>query len=160
MMSQRAKEFAERFRAFNQEVVEFVENCSDDNWRKVCAGEEWPVGVVARHIGAGHYQVLDFAKMILSGEKLPELTMETINDMNARHAQEHADCSRDEVLGLLRENGSAIVAFISGLTDEALDRTGHLALIGGDVSVQQFIENIIIQSAGQHLASMKTAIES
>ncbi len=33
-MSQRAKELSERFMSFNTEVIAFVENCSDENWRK------------------------------------------------------------------------------------------------------------------------------
>ena len=32
-MSQAAKELAERFTGFNNEVIAFVENCSDENWK-------------------------------------------------------------------------------------------------------------------------------
>jgi Mrp family chromosome partitioning ATPase len=32
-MSQRVKELIERFEAFNNEIIGFVENCSDDKWR-------------------------------------------------------------------------------------------------------------------------------
>jgi hypothetical protein len=101
-MSERAKELAQRFMTFNNEVVAFVENCSEENWQKVCSGEKWPVGVVARHITAGHYSAFGLAKMIIDGKQLPELSREAIDQGNAQHAQKHANCTKDEVLGMLR----------------------------------------------------------
>jgi uncharacterized damage-inducible protein DinB len=154
-MSERAKELAERFTRFNNDVIAFVEKCSDGAWRRVCQGEEWSVAVVARHVAAAHYGVLGLAKLIVAGEPLPEMTMDAINEMNAQHAQEHANCSKDEVLSILRDQGSSIAAFMAGLSDADLDRTAYLALTGGDMSAQQFIEAVILQSGGGHLASMK-----
>jgi hypothetical protein len=39
-----------------------------------------------------------------------------------------------------------------------LDRTGQLAVAGGTISTQQFIENIIILSATDHFENMKATI--
>ncbi len=155
-MSQRTKELVELFTAFNNDFIAFVDNCSDEDWRTVCSDEGWTVGVVAHHVAAGHYSSLDLVKMIVAGETLPPLTMDTIDQMNAQHAQENADCTREEVLGLLRKNGSAFASYLEGLSEADLVRTGYLAAIGGDVSAQQLIEMVILQSAGEHLDSMKT----
>lgn len=154
-MSQRAKALAERFLSFNNEMIAFVENCSEENWKKVCPGEQWPVGVVARHVAAGHYKAIGLAKAVVDGKKLPELTQEVIDQGNAQHAKKHASCTKEEVLGLLRENGASIAGFVTGLDDSALDRTGQLPLAGGIISTQQFVENIIILSAADHLENMK-----
>ena len=156
-MSQRTKELVERFTAFNNDFIAFVENCSDEEWRKVCSGEGWTVAVVAHHVAGGHLGALDFVRMIVAGEKIPEITMEAIDQMNAQHAKEHANCTKEEVLGLLRVNGSAFVGYLEGLSEADLARTGYLAAIGGDVSAQQLIEMFIFQSAGEHLDSMKAA---
>jgi len=88
---------------------------------------------------------------------LPELTMETIDQGNAQHAKKHANCTKDEVLGILRKKGSSNAEYVSGLDDTDLDRTSHLPLAGGTISVQQFIENIIIHSGTEHLTNMKSA---
>ena len=158
-MSERAKELSERFSSFNNEMIAFVEGCSDEGWRKVCKGEEWSVAVVARHVAAAHYGfVLDLAKMIVAGEPLPEMSMDEINEMNAQHAKEHADCSKDEVIGILRDQGASFADFVGELSDADLDQTGHLASISADMSTQQFVEAAILQSGGEHLASMKAAI--
>jgi hypothetical protein len=156
-MSQRAKELSERLQAFSKEVIDFVENLSEEDWHKVCAWEEWSVGVTARHIGAGHLNIIWLAKMIINGEELPELTMDKIFAMANEHAREHADCTRDEVLDILRQNGADLVDFVAGLNDDELDRKGYIAATEGDVNVQQLIEFIIFQSAGEHFANVKTA---
>lgn len=156
-MSQRAKSLSERFTGFNNEMIAFVEKCADENWAKICPGERWPVGVVARHIAAGHYSAFGLARMIVDGKPLPELTDEAIDRGNEQHSQEHADCTKEEVLGILREKGSAGAEYINGLNDADLDRTANLAVAGGPISAQQFIENIIILSGTEHLTNMKTA---
>ena len=158
-MSQRATELAERFLSFNNDMIAFVENCSEENWKKVCPGEQWPVGVVARHVAAGHYRAVGLAKMIVAGKELPELTDETIDQSNAQHADKHASCTKEEVLGLLRENGTSLAGFVTELDDAALDRSGQLAVVGGTISTQQFVENIIILSASEHFKNMKTATD-
>lgn len=156
-MSKGSLELAERVEAFNQEVISFVENASETDWNKLCAWEEWTVGVVARHIGAGHYGVVALVQMIVDGKKLPELTMDQIVEMANQHAREHANCTKQEVLAVLRENGKALVEFVAGLDETQLARTAEFALFGKEVSAQQFIENVILQSGGEHFAHMKTA---
>jgi hypothetical protein len=156
-MSQQAKELSERLQVFSNQVIDIVENLSEEDWNKVCTWEEWSVGVTARHIGAGHLNIIWLAKMIINGEELPELTMDKIFAMANEHAKEHADCTRDEVLDILRQNGAALVDFVAGLNEDELDRKGYIEATDGDVSVQQLIEFIIFQSAGEHFANIKTA---
>ena len=81
-MSQRAKEISERIKDFSDNVIAFVESLSEDDWRKVCESEEWPVGATAYHLGAGHFAISDTAGMIVRGEDLPPLTMDQINAMS------------------------------------------------------------------------------
>lgn len=159
-MSQRAKKLAERLRAFTDDVLAFVEGCSDKNWRKMCATEEWTVGVTARHIGAGHFEAVGLARMMVNEEKLPEFTMEHLVEMANAHARQHAECTREDVLDVLRRNGATLVDYVAGLSDAELNRTGHLALAGGELSAQQLIEAVILKSGGEHFANMKAAVES
>ena len=158
-MNQKGKELAEKFTTFNNEMLAIVESCTDEDWKKVCGGEQWTVGVVAHHVAAGHYSSLDLVKMIVAGETLPPLTMDTIDRMNLKHAQENADCTRAEVLALLRENGADFANYLDGLSEADLGRTAYLAPLDGDVSAQHLVEMIILHSAADHLSNIKTAIE-
>jgi len=159
-MNEKAKALARRLHAFSNDIITFVEGCSETNWKKTCEKEEWPVGVTARHIGAAHFEAVGLARMIVNGEALLEFTMDQLVAMANEHARQHAGCTREEVLGLLRRNGTALVDYVAGLSDAELDRTGHLALAGGKLSAQQLIEAVILTSGGEHFDSMKAAVES
>ena len=156
-MNQRAKDLAQRLNTFNDQVVAYVKNCSDEDWHKECTWEEWTVGVTARHIGSGHYRVIGLAKMIINGEKLRDLTAEQVNESGNQHARKHADCTREEVLDVLQKNGTSLVDFVTGLDETELDSKGHLSLAGGEITTQQFLQYVILQSGGEHLANMKAA---
>lgn len=155
-MSSRSKELADRLNSFNEEVVSFVEGCTEADWAKIGA-EEWPVGVTARHIGANHYSAISGAKMILKGEKFPEMTMAQVNENANRHAREHAGCTKSEVLEILRDRGRKVIEFAGSLQDSDLDKTGYLPALGEDLTVEQFLETVILQSANEHFKSMKAA---
>ncbi len=155
-MSERSKKLADRLNSFNEEVITFVENCTEADWQKIGI-EEWPVGVTARHIAANHYPAMSWATMILKGEKLPELTAEQITQNANLHAREHAGCSKSEVLDILRDHGRKIVEFAGGLEDLELDKAGYLPGFGRNMTVEQFLEMAILLSANEHFQSMKTA---
>jgi hypothetical protein len=157
IMSKRAIDLSERFKTLNNELIGFVQSCSDENWRKVCPGEQWSVGVVARHIAASHYGALGLAKMMVTGEKLPDLTQDVIDQLNHKHAEKHRHCTREEVLASLRKNGASIADYVAGLSDTDLDRSGHIAAAGGDMTTEQLIMNIIIRAGGEHMANAKAA---
>ena len=53
-MGGRAEGLAKRFEQANDDVIATVQNCSDEQWRKTCPGEQWSVGVTAHHIGSAH----------------------------------------------------------------------------------------------------------
>ncbi len=155
-MNERSKELADRLNSFNEIVMTFVRSCTEDDWGKM-GSEEWPVGVTARHIGASHYSVIPAARMILKGEKFPEMTREQITENANRHAREHADCTKSEVLDILQDSGQKIVEFTRNLEDSDLDKTGFLPALGSHISLEQFLENVILKSAEAHFRSMQEA---
>jgi hypothetical protein len=97
-------------------------------------------------------------RMLINGDKLPEITMDQLNEMANAHAREHAGCTREEVVAILHQNGARLIDFVAGLTDEQPGRTGYLATTGGHVSARELIKVVIFQSAGEHLANMKKTL--
>jgi len=158
-MSQRAKEISERIKSFSDNVMAFVESLSEDDWRKVCESEEWPVGATAYHLGAGHFAIFNMAGMIVRGEDLPPLTMDQINAMSDKQAREHVDCTKADAIEALRKNSAEMVAFVAGLTDEELDRKGSMPAFGGEATTEQLIQFVIFESAMRHFDSMRAAVE-
>ena len=45
---------------------------------------------------------LDLVKVLASGRPITGLTMDMVDQMNAQHAQAHANCSRLETLNLVQ----------------------------------------------------------
>jgi hypothetical protein len=157
-MSQRAKDLSKRIETFRDDVIAFVEKLSGEDWNKVSEWEQWTVGVSARHLGAGHLGFFKMLDMVVQGKDLPQLTMDEINAMSKKDAQKHAGCTKAEALEALRKNGAEMVAYVAGLSDEELDRKGSMPAFGGEVSVSQLIDSIVIQSAQQHFDSIKAAV--
>jgi hypothetical protein len=116
------------------------------------------VGVTARHIAAGHFGTLGLVKTLAAGGPLPQLTRAQVVSMANDHAAEHADCTPEDVAGLLRCNAADMTAYVAGLEDGELDRRGFIAFIGIEMSLRQFLEAVILKSGGGHLASIRAAI--
>ena len=156
--SERVQKLLTRFEDFNGELRSFVETCSDEDWQKVTSAEQWPVGVVARHIGGGHYSVIGWVKLIMANQPLPPITMKMIHKMNAQHAKEHANCTQAEVLQLLQTEGEKITNVISGLNDDALDKKTYFDAFKVEMSVEQVIKNVIIRVSKGHFESMNATV--
>jgi DinB superfamily len=151
---------AEEFEAINKDVVVFVQACSDAGWRRLCEGEGWTVGVTAHHIAAGYDQegmVHRVIPAMAKGQPLPERPRRGY-DLNERHAEEYADCTREETIALLEGNGAAGAALIRSLADEELDRAARLAPDRPPRTVRSLIEQIFINHPREHLASMRAAL--
>jgi len=158
-MGQRTNDLADRFESANNDVIAAVEGCSDDQWRKTTNSEGWSVGVVAHHIASSHEPVAGLVRLVATGQPLPNLTMDMIHAGNAQHAQEQANCTREETLALLKSGGEAAASILRGLSDEQLDRAAPLALLGGkEVSANQLVEMVMIGHPVQHLESINSAL--
>jgi uncharacterized damage-inducible protein DinB len=157
-MSGKAADLATKLDDANAAVIEAVEKCSDEEWRRVTSSEEWSVAVTAHHIAVSHGPVMGLVELVATGGEVPPITMEMIHAGNAQHAQEHANCTREEVLELLKRDGKAAADKLRGLSDEQLNRTASMAFAGGaEMSAAQLAEMILIGHPVQHLESIKAA---
>ncbi len=157
-MSQRTEELVERFTTANEELILYIESCSEAELDCVTTGEGWPVRVAAHHLAVSHEPVAGLAQLVATGQPLPELTLELFHHGNAQHAAEHATVSKQVIIDKLKSSGSHARETISELPDEALDRSAYFSLINGDISAQGIIENILIGHVIDHLGSIKAAV--
>lgn len=157
-MSQRAQTLVQRFNAANAELISYIEGCTEQELDRVTADEGWPVRVTAHHLAVSHEPVADLAQLLASGQPLPSFTIEMLHHGNAQHAAEYATVSKQTILDALQSGGAKAGAVVSGLSDEALERSGHSTLINAEITAQGVIENILIGHVGSHLASIKAAV--
>ena len=159
-INQQAQTLQAQFENFQQDLLTSVAGCTDEDWGKVTAAEQWPVGVLTRHIGAAHYPIIELAELIVTGQPLPEITWDMINQGNAQHATEHANCTRSEVLHFLKEQGEKVSNYLAGLTDDELNRRAYVGLFEAELRAYDLIEQVVVVIAQGHLESARHPIIS
>lgn len=113
---------AEEIADANAEFIAFVESCSAEEWRAICRGERWRIGVVAYHIAWGHERAVDWINAIRNGIPIPG-GPQALNATNAIRAAQVAGINRDEVIVLARRNAERLIAVLRSLTAEDFNRT-------------------------------------
>src|SRR6266545_4546668 len=150
-MAARAEALAKQFETKAQEATAMLEGLSDADWKKTTSAEGWPVGVVAHHMAGGH-------KTIADGKPAPDLTMDMLHAMNAKHAEEHANCTKTETLALHKKNAAAAAALVRGLGDTDLDRSGTLLRGMPAMNAAQITERVLIGHLDEHVGSIRGTV--
>mgnify|MGYP001793633157 CR=1 FL=1 len=110
----RAAEYASEFEAAQQEFIRLVESLTDEQWRKV--GKNFPqrisdedegrrLGVIAHHVATSGLVIIDRIQRMLDGRPRPQVG---VRSCNAKHAEENADVTKEDVLAELRKTDCVI----------------------------------------------------
>src|SRR5262245_21292779 len=109
VMGARSEALAKQFESKAREALATVEQLSNADWKKVTEAEKWPVGVTAHHLAGALEPVSHLVKTLAAGEPLDAFSRGMLDEMNARHAREFADCTRSETIEL-HKRGMATAA--------------------------------------------------
>ena len=85
-------------------------------------------------------------------------TMDMLNEGNAKHAMEFANCTKDETLALHKKGAAAAASAVRGLSDAELDRSATVLTGMPAMTVQQMIEGILIHHVDDHLGSIRKTV--
>jgi hypothetical protein len=157
-MSARAEALAKQFESKAAELGDVIEKLTDADWKKTTASEKWTVGVTAHHAAGAHEPIAGIVKTLASGQSLSGFSMSMLHDMNAKHAAEHAQCTKAETLALNKKGAAAAAAIVRGLSDAELDAKGTVAAEMPAMTAQQFIENALINHVQEHLGSIRATL--
>lgn len=159
-MGARAEALAKEFEARAAEMTKAIGQLTEADWKKVTESEKWPVGVTAHHVAGGHEPISGLVKTVAAGQSVPNFTMEMLHASNAKHAQEHAGCTKAETLALHEKGAAAAAATVRGLSDADLDRSGTVLTGMPPMTAQQVIEGILTSHIGEHLQSIRKTVGS
>jgi hypothetical protein len=157
-MGARANALAKQFEEASQAMTDALGRLSDADWRKSTSAEKWTVGVAAHHVAMGHAAIANLIKNVASGQSVPNLTMAMLDEMNAKHAREHAKCTKAETLELHKKNAATATGIVRALSDAELDRSGSVLVGMPPMTAQQAVERILIGHVKEHLGSIRTAV--
>lgn len=146
------------FERANREMIETIQSMSDEQWHATCAAEGWSVGVTAHHLASSLEAARNIVPEIMAGTG-PAITVEFLDERNARHAVEYADVTRETTLAKLRHEHERVVEWLSQLTPEDLERTTTLPYTGDDpITAYALIDGFIVRHIHAHLSSIHAAI--
>jgi hypothetical protein len=158
-MGNRSEGLAGQFEQAAADLAKTLEACSDAQWAAVCNAEGWTVAQTAQHVSGQFPLEMEYITAAAEGKPMPVYSWDDINGKNDSRAKKNTSVTKAGVVRELRDGVASTAAYIRGLSDEQLDRTGTLALAGGaSVSTEQLIEGgVLIGHVTGHLESIRNA---
>jgi hypothetical protein len=158
--SRRAALLAGRIEEGAAFLAAFAEGLSDAEWRApVSDTDHRSVGVIVHHVASVYPIEIDLARGIASGKAVTDVTWELVAQLNAKHADEQADATKDVTLELLGRNSHEAAAAVRAFTDDELDRAAAFSLsFGAPVTGQFVIEDHALRHSWHHLARIRMGL--
>lgn len=151
----RAQILADRVEKAHHQLIMFIQSCSREDWRVLVPQEKRTVGVLAHHVASLLPEEVRILETVASGRPVTGLTTALLDEMNARHAREHADCTRQETLALLEHNSSVAVEAIRGMSDREMDSAAPVSLHwDAPLTAQYIIEEHSLSHTYRHLSAI------
>jgi hypothetical protein len=159
--ARRADALADRLEQGARALADFAASLTDTQWKTRCMPDGRTVGVIVHHVAFVYPIEIDIAQPLASGKPLTGLTMDDVHALNARHAADHAEVTREAALELLRTNSAAAAAAIRALSDEQLAQAAPASLYGdAPVTCQFILEDHAVRHSYHHLARLRRAVQS
>jgi len=157
-MGAKSGALATQFEAKARDAMVTLERLSDADWKKVTAAEKWSVGVTAHHIAGVFERLANVVKTITAGRALEGFSLDRIDEMNAQHAKDYANCTWAETIELHKRGVAAALATIRGLSDEEMARSASLAPGAPPMTVEQIITGGLLHHVDDHFGSIRKTI--
>ena len=157
-MATKGDALATQFEAKVRETAAVLERLTDADWKKTTTAEKWTVGVTAHHLASAYEAVAGIVTTIVSGGSRGHFTRATLDELNARHAVEHAGCTRSETLALMRKTAASAASVVRGLGDDQLDKSGVVFDDLSPMTAEQLITGGLIEHTDEHLRSIQDTV--
>jgi hypothetical protein len=160
-MSQRSNALAERLEQGARALASFASGLTEVEWQTPLPRDGRKIGVVVHHVASVYPIEIQLAQALAGGKPIVGVTAEDIDVMNAEHAREHQEVTREVAVELLKRNSAAAAAAIRALSDEELDRAAPVSLYGDAPLTCQFVlEDHPVRHSYHHLARIRGALKA
>jgi mycothiol maleylpyruvate isomerase-like protein len=157
-MGAKGEALAKQIEAKTKEATAVLERLSDADWKKVTEAEKWPVGVTAHHLAGGLEAVAGIVSGIVAGHAPGKFTMGMLDEMNAQHAKEHANCTKVETAALLKKGAATAAAVVRGLSDDQLAKSGIVFTDAPPMTAEQLVQRGLISHIDEHFGSIRKTV--
>ena len=101
-MARRSQLLAERLEQGAGALAKLAESLSDAEWRMKIPHDGRPVGVLVHHVGNMYPIEIQLAQALGAGKPIAGVTWDAVAEINANHAKEHAEVTKQEAVEFLR----------------------------------------------------------
>ena len=159
-MSQRTNRLADRLEQGARALASFASELTDAQWQTRVSRDGRKIGVIVHHVASVYPLEIELAQTLGGGKPLTGVTMDAVNEMNARHATENDAVTKEATVDLLRRNSTAAAAAIRALSDEQLDQAAPVSLYSdAPLTCQFMLEDHAVRHSYHHLARMRAALK-
>jgi len=160
-MTQRTEALAVRLEEGAKALAQFAAPLSDAQWQLRLPRDGRTIGVLVHHVATMYPLEIELASGVAAGQAVVGVTWDVVAEINARHAREHADVTKEQALALLRRNSADAAAAIRALSDDQLDRAAPVSLNANAPLTCQFVlEDHAVRHAYHHLAGAQAALHA
>jgi hypothetical protein len=157
--SQRATALADRLEQGVRALAAFASSLSDAEWQTRVPHDGRSVGVVVHHVASVFPLEVQLALTVADGKPITGVTSAAVDAMNAGHATENANVTREAAIELLQKNGAAAADAIRALTDEQLAQAAPVSLYADAPLTCQFVlEDHAVRHSYHHLARLRQTV--
>jgi hypothetical protein len=157
-MGAKSEQLAKEFEAKSRDALATLEKLGEADWKKVTEAEKWPVGVTAHHLAGALEPISGMIKAVAAGQAPGDLSMEMLDEMNARHARDFAGCTRAETIDLHRKGSATAAATIRGLSDAELAASGTVLKGLPPMTAEQLIAGALLGHIDEHYGSIRKTV--
>jgi Mycothiol maleylpyruvate isomerase N-terminal domain len=158
-MGKRSEVLAARLEQGVRELTALARTLTDEQWKTKIPHDGRTVGVVVHHVGTMYPVEIELAQKLGAGQAVEGVTWDAVHEINANHAREHAECTKEEAIALVEKNSAAAAAAVRALSDEQLDTAAGLSLNSdGPRTCQFMLEDHAVGHAWHHLLKIRRAL--
>jgi hypothetical protein len=158
--SQRANALADRLEQGANALATFASALTDAEWQAPVPKDGRKIGVIVHHVASMYPLEIELAQLLAGGKPVTGVTMDAVNEINARHAKEYDAVTKEAALDLLRRNSTAAAAAIRALSAEELDEAAPVSLnADAPLTCQFMLEDHAVRHSYHHLARLRGALK-
>jgi Mycothiol maleylpyruvate isomerase N-terminal domain len=157
-MRVKAETLAKQFETKAAEATRLLEGLTDAEWKMVTEAEKWTVGVTAHHVASSHETIANLLTTVAAGQSVPNFTLDMLHAINAKHAQDYANCTRAETIELHTKGAATAAAVVRALGDDQLGKSGTVITGAPAMTAEQVITDVLINHIDDHFGSIRRTV--
>ena len=158
--SAQAEALAQRLERGIDALIACANTLTETQWQTAIPKDGRKIGVVVHHVASVFPIEIQLAQVLAKGQPIAGVSWDDVHAMNAKHAEDNANVTKQEAIDLLRQNSAAAAAAIRALSDAELANAATNSLYAdAPLTCQHMLEDHAVRHCYHHLAKIQAAVK-